>query len=72
MEAMATDYGEGWRVIECKGYTVAHNQFLKAFPELCEDSEKYGMPHPSQLFGVCCLHLLTSEGHRDIDLMIIY
>ncbi|KAF7971706.1 hypothetical protein HWV62_20057 [Athelia sp. TMB] len=60
MEAMSTDYGEGWRVIECEGFTVTQHQFLKAFPQLCEDSEKYGMPHPSRLFGMCLNILVTA------------
>jgi hypothetical protein len=52
MEAVSSDVGEAWRVIKCDDYLVPYTEFLKTFPELCEDADSlYGLPHPSRLLG---------------------
>lgn len=54
MQTIATDYGGGWRVIKCDAYTVPISEFLKSFPDLCEDVESAcsPLPHPSIIVGV--------------------
>ncbi|KAF7965797.1 hypothetical protein HWV62_41769 [Athelia sp. TMB] len=61
METMATDYGYGWRVVQCDDYTVSHAEFLKCFPDLCSDTEngRSAVPHPSRIFD--CLKPDTQE-----------
>lgn len=53
MQTIATDYGGGWRVIKCDDYTVPISEFLKSFPDLCEDVEsaRSPLPHPSIIVG---------------------
>jgi hypothetical protein len=51
MVAISTDVGQGWRVTQCDDYTVSQANFLKTFPELIEDANMYGLPHPSKLCG---------------------
>jgi hypothetical protein len=52
MEPVASDVDQGWRVIQCDDYSVPHTAFLKTFPDLCEDADQHGLPHPSKLFGM--------------------
>jgi hypothetical protein len=59
MKAVASDTGSGWRVVMCNDYSVIHSDFLKTFPDLCEDAKRYGFPHPSILFGVSSLLLFN-------------
>jgi len=52
MEPISTDVGQGWRVIQHDDFSVPITEFLKTFPDLCEDAEsRYGLPHPSQILG---------------------
>jgi hypothetical protein len=52
METVSSDVGQAWRVIKSDDYLVPYTEFLKTFPELCEDADSlYGLPHPSRLFG---------------------
>ena len=52
MNAISTDVGDGWRIIQCDDFTVSQAEFLKTFPELVEDASIYGLPDPSKLFGL--------------------
>ena len=53
MEAIASDVGQGWRVVKSNDYSVPLMEFLKTFNEFGDDADKhYGLPHPSQIFGV--------------------
>jgi len=61
MEVITLDVGQGWRVIRCANYSVPFTEFLKTFPELCNDAEScYSLPHPSKIFGMGSDSLLTS------------
>jgi hypothetical protein len=52
MVAISSDTGQAWRVLKGDDYSVVHTDFLKTFPELCNDANtQYGLPHPSQLDG---------------------
>jgi hypothetical protein len=53
MEAIASDVGQGWRVVKSNDYSVPLTEFLKTFNEFGDDADKhYGLPHPSRIFGV--------------------
>jgi len=54
MDAISTDIGEGWRVIQCDDFTVSQAEFLKTFPELIQDANLYGLPNPSKILGITC------------------
>jgi len=54
MDAISTDIGEGWRVIQCDNFTVSQAEFLKTFPELIQDANLYGLPNPSKILGITC------------------
>jgi hypothetical protein len=65
MEAIASDIGQGWCVVNSNNYSVPHTEFLKTFPKLCDDASiHYGLPHPSRIFGSVFffrfLHLFSS------------
>jgi hypothetical protein len=52
MEAISSNIGQGWRVVKSDDYSLPHTEFLKTFPELCDDANsQYGLPHPSRIFG---------------------
>jgi len=52
MTAVSSNVGQGWRIIQCNDFSVAHTQFLKNFPNLCNDANShYRLPHPSQILG---------------------
>ena len=51
VDAISTDIGEGWRVTQCDNFTVSQADLLKTFPELIEDANLYGLPHPSKILG---------------------
>lgn len=59
MEAIATDVGQGWRVVKCEDFVVPATDFLKTFPELGEDAVTYGLPHPSTIFGQSSIRILN-------------
>jgi hypothetical protein len=53
MEAISSDVGQGWRVVKYNDYSVPLTEFLKTFKEFGDDADRhYGLPHPSQIFGV--------------------
>jgi hypothetical protein len=65
MQAVSSDIGQAWRVVKCEDYQVPYTEFLKTFPELCEDANTlYGLPHPSHLFGQFPL-LVSRLAHPD-------
>ncbi|KAF7975989.1 hypothetical protein HWV62_8148 [Athelia sp. TMB] len=49
MDVVASDTERGWRVEKSQDFTVPHTQFLKTFPQLCDDALQYGLPHPSRI-----------------------
>jgi hypothetical protein len=60
MEAVSSDIGQGWRIVQHNDYSVPHTEFLKTFPELCEDADsRYGLPHPSRIIGWFILYFLS-------------
>lgn len=60
MEAISTDVGEGWRVIQCDDFTVSQAEFMKTFPEFVQDANLYGLPHPSKILGIThCFSILS-------------
>jgi len=61
MTVVSSDIGRGWRITQCDDYSVTHTQFLKNFPELCNDHSRYGLPHPSQILGLLKFSFLSAS-----------
>jgi len=61
MEALSSDISQGWRIVQCNDYSVPLTEFLKTFPELCDNADShYGLPHPSQIIGLFMLYFLSA------------
>jgi hypothetical protein len=61
MEALSSDIGQGWCIVQCNDYSVPLAEFLKTFPELCDDADShYGLPHPSRIIGLFVLYFLLA------------
>ena len=64
MEAISSDIGQSWRITKHNNYLVPLTEFLKSFPELCDDADShYGLPHPSKIFGLFLSLLYYFDSH---------
>ncbi|KAH9945634.1 hypothetical protein B0H21DRAFT_693918 [Amylocystis lapponica] len=52
LEVVDTDTSRGWRVIQHPNWVVRQDEFLKNFPELCQDAMRYGIPDPTCIIDV--------------------
>jgi len=61
MEALSSDIGQGWCIVQHDDYSVPHTEFLKTLPKLCDDANScYGLPHPSRIIGLFILLFLST------------
>lgn len=69
MDIVSSDMEQGWRIVKSDDFTVPHTQFLKTFPQFCDDASQYGLPHPSKILckfffvGTCFNELI----HQYLD-----
>lgn len=60
MDIVSSDTEQGWRIVKSDDFTVPHTQFLKTFPQFCDDASQYGLPHPSRILCKLFLFVLAS------------